>query len=146
MRLGRGIRRRRGDGGAVAVEFALVFCFVLVPTLMGMLQYGWFFYTSQVASNGAREVARRLSVGDCQTGTNAQTLARNVSGFDTLTLTYGSTSNSTSKTLPAVGQVLRVTVQVNGAIIEFLPMPDNGQITRVVDARVEDTNPDSACP
>ena len=146
MRLRLLSRRRRTQDGAAAVEFALVFAFVLVPTLMGMLQYGWYFYATQNASNGAREVARRLSVGDCQTGSTAQTLARNVANFETLTLTFGSTSAPSSKTLPPVGQVLRVTTQVNGQIIQFLPMPDDGQITKIVDVRVEDNTQDSPCP
>ena len=139
-------RRRDGERGAAAVEFALIFAVVLVPMVMGMLQYGWFFYSSQVTSSAARETARRLTVGDCQTGTSATTYARQQSGFQTLTLSYGSPASPTSNTLPPVGQVVRVTAQADGGIIGFLPLPNNGQITRTVDARVEDSDEDSPCP
>jgi Flp pilus assembly protein TadG len=138
--------RRRQEGGAAAVEFALIFAFVLVPTVLGILQYGWYFYSSQVTSSATREAARRLTVGDCQTGTAAQSLARNHSGFSTMTLTYGTPAASTTNTLPAAGQVLRVRASVDGGIISFLPLPNGGQITRTVDARVEDTTQDTACP
>ncbi len=140
--------RRGNEDGAAAVEFALIFSLVLVPLLMGMLQYGWYFYSSQVTSSAARESARRLTVGDCQGGTSptkATQFARQQSGFSTLSLSYGSTTAPTSNTLPAVGQVLRVTAQVDASIIGFLPVPNGGQITRTVDARVEDTDEDSTC-
>lgn len=138
--------RRRDHRGAAAVEFALIFAFVLVPTVLGMLQYGWYFYSSQVTSSAAREAARRLTVGDCQTGASAATYARQQSGFSTLSLDYGSPATPTSNSLPAVGQVVRVTAQVDGGIIGFLPLPNDGQITRTVDARVEDTSEDTPCP
>ena len=138
-------RRRRTDDGAAAVEFALIFAFVLVPLLMGMLQYGWFFYTSQVTSSATRETARRLSVGDCQAVNAAQAYARKQAGFSTLTLSFGSTSAPTSNTLPTAGNVVRVTANMDGKVIGFLPLPDDGQITRAVEARVEDTTEDSPC-
>ena len=46
---------RRREDGAVAVEFALVFAFVLVPLLMGMIQYGWYLYSSQASASAGRE-------------------------------------------------------------------------------------------
>ena len=141
-------RRRAAEDGAAAVEFALIFSLVLVPLLLGMLQYGWYFYASQVTGSAARETARRLTVGDCQGGTSptkATQFARTQSGFKDLTLSYGPTSNTTSNALPAVGQVVRVTAQSDGAIINFFPLPADGQITRTVDARVEDVVEDSSC-
>lgn len=139
------IPRRRDDRGAAAVEFALIFAFVLVPMVLGILQYGWYFYSSQVTSSAARETARRLTVGDCQTGTNAANYAQQQSGFSALTLTFGPPGSPTSNTLPAIGEVVRVTAQVDGGVIGFLPLPNGGQITRTVDARVEDTDEDSSC-
>ncbi len=138
--------RRRSDSGAAAVEFALIFALVLVPTLMGMLQYGWYFYSTQVTSSSARETARRLSVGDCQDSGAATQFARQHSGFTDLTLSYGSPTSPSSNSLPAVGTVLRVSARMDGNIIGFLPLPNDGQITRTVDARVEDTTEDTSCP
>ena len=145
-----GSSRRDEERGAVAVEFALVFGFILVPLLFGMLQYGWYLYTAQVTSSAVRETARRLSVGDCQGSVSgqlkAQTFARNQSGFRNMTVTYGSTASPTSNTLPAEGQVLRVTATANGAIVGYLPLPDNGIVTRRVEIRVEDSTEDTTCP
>ena len=38
-----------------------------------------------------------------------------------------------------------MTAQSDGAIINFFPLPADGQITRTVDARVEDIVEDSSC-
>ena len=87
-------------------------------------------------------------MGDCQGGTTptkATSFARQQSGFTTLTLSYGSTTSPTSNTLPAVGEVVRVSATADGSIISFLPLPNGGQITRTVDARVEDVTEDSTC-
>ncbi len=57
---------RSRDGGAVAVEFALVL--VLFLTLVfAIIQYGYYFYQLQGASAGTREGARlaALGVNDC---------------------------------------------------------------------------------
>ena len=147
-------RRRRDRRGAAAVEFALVML-PLLTLLLGTIQYGWYFFTSQSASSAARETARRLVVGDCDdttaSTTTAQTYARNQANVINLTLTYGTpdTSNTTDVTgagvVPAVGSVLRVKVTAAGNIINFLPMPNGGQVTRVVNARVENDTPTGAC-
>jgi len=137
-------RRRRGESGAAAVEFALIFGFLLVPLVMGLLEYGWYFYTSQVTGAAARDTARRLTVGDCQASGAAQTYARQTSGITTLTLTFGSTSTQ-DNTLPTVGETLRVQASTNGALFTFLPLPNDGQITREVDSRVEDDTEDTPC-
>ena len=139
-----GLARHRSDSGAAAVEFAIVFSFMLVPLLMGMLQYGWYFYTSQITASATRETARRLSVGDCQGAGQAQAFARQQAGLTTLVVTYGS-STSQNNTLPPVGDVLRVTSDLDAVLFEFLPMPSDGLIRRTVDARVEDTFEDSPC-
>ena len=136
--------RRRGDDGATAVEFALIFGLLLVPLVMGVLEYGWYFYTSQITGSAARETARRLSVGDCQDSGKAQAFARENSGFSTLTLTFGSTSTQ-NNTLPPIGDTLRVQASTDGALFTFLPLPNDGNITRSVDSRVEDDTEDTAC-
>ena len=140
----RGSRRSRREGGAAAVEFALIFGFLLVPLTMGLLEYGWYFYTSQVTGSAARDTARRLTVGDCQASGAAQAYARQTSGIKTLTLTFGTTSTQ-NNTLPPVGDTLRVQASSDGGLFTFLPLPNDGQITRQVDSRVEDDTEDSPC-
>jgi Flp pilus assembly protein TadG len=58
MRLDQAKRRaRKATRGAAAIEFALIlpaFCLMLV----GMLDYGWYFYVDLVSTNAVREGAR----------------------------------------------------------------------------------------
>ena len=141
--------RAERERGAAAVEFALVFCFVLVPLMMGMLEFGWYLYTSQVSASAARDTARRLAVGDCAATTDAaQTFARNQSGIETLELAYGAPTDvmPSSSSMPAVGSTVRVWVTVDVALFEYLPLPSDGVVTHRIDARVEDDTLGSTCP
>jgi Flp pilus assembly protein TadG len=126
------------------VEFAVIFGFVLVPLTLGLIDYGWYLYSSQVTGSATRETARRLSVGDCQTGDAARDYARQQSGFAGLTLQYGSTTTY-DDTLPPVGTTLRVQSSVDGKLIGLIPLPNGGAISRTVEARVEDDAEDSPC-
>jgi len=58
----RGKRRPRGDRGAVAVEFALVTYFALIPLLLGIIGFGFIFYSQITITQAAREGARVLSL------------------------------------------------------------------------------------
>jgi hypothetical protein len=148
MRLGRGIRRRRDDDGAAAVEFALLFCFILVPLVMGLLQYGWYFYTGQVTGSAVRETARRLAVGDCYGSNAAENFARQQSGLSTLELQYGPPGGETDAGVPptASGDVLRVRATSSGSIgVTFFPIPNSGLHNRHVDVRVEDLSGNPTC-
>jgi Flp pilus assembly protein TadG len=146
----RALRRgRAGEDGATAVEFALVLIPLLV-VLLGSIQYGWYFFTAQSASSAARETARQLSVGDCQGAGEALSYARRQANVIDLTLEYG-LADDTSDTaidgstgvLPARGDQLRVVVTADAGIINFVPVPAGGVVTRVTDARVEDLTQDS---
>lgn len=142
--------RSGGDQrGASAVEFALI-SIPLLTLLLGLLQYGWYFFSAQSASSGAREVTRRLVVGDCTGSGEALNFARNQANQSTMTLKWGAPGVGPAdvvneQDLPDVGQILRVVVTVDGGIIGFLPMPAGGAIVRVVDARVEDDSAGVAC-
>jgi Flp pilus assembly protein TadG len=140
--------RARRERGAVAVEFAVIFGFILVPLTMGMIDYGWYFYSSQVTGSATRETARRLSVGDCTTTTptttKAQDFARSQAGMQTLNLQYGSTS-TLNNALPPVGDTLRVQSTNDGKLIGLIPLPGVGAITKTVETRVEDNVEDSPC-
>ena len=63
MKMKTSIRRRfREEGGAAAVEFALIVG-VLSLLVFGMMEYGLFFLQSQSLRAGAREGARHAAVG-----------------------------------------------------------------------------------
>lgn len=137
------VRHRRDGGeerGASAVEFALV-SIPLMLVLVGLMQYGWYFFVSQTASGAASTVARRLVVGDCWVGNEAQTLAQQQSvQVTSLTKSPASLSGAT----PGVTQVV-VTVTADAEIIGLLPLPNGGVVTKVVKARLEDTTAGPAC-
>ncbi len=138
------MRRLASESGASAIEFALVFSFVLVPLMMGLIEYGWYFYTSQVTASAARDTARRLSVGDCTASGKAQAFARAQANFKDLTLTFGTTTTQ-NNTLPAVGSTVRVEATQNATLFTVFPLPNNGVATKSIDALVEDDTEDTPC-
>jgi Flp pilus assembly protein TadG len=124
--------RRRDYRGAAAVEFALI----LLPfsvMLLGLIEYGWYFYVAQNTSGAASTVARKLEVGDCWASGQAKTFARKQSA-QIATLT---TSPAVTKS-PVPGTAFTVTVTANAKIMTFIPIPNGGTITRTVSAQVED--------
>ena len=147
-------RPSRDEAGATAVEFALVFSVVLVPLIMGLLQFGWYFYTAQVAGSAARETARRLAVGDCRTAGEARSYAATQANLSSaaagsLALTFGTpaAAGAVTSAVPAPGQTMRVRLELDDDVqlFEFLPLPYDGTIVRIVDTRVEDDTADSPC-
>jgi Flp pilus assembly protein TadG len=148
------LRRRRDEGGAAAVEFALI----LIPLLwlvFGLIQYGWYFYAMQSGSSAVGDAARRAAVGNCQTVGEVQALlkshlgaattASNASQIST-TLSYtkangspaGSPSDATNP--PEVGGSVTVTATFPTLNMHFpfIPVPGGGDVTRTNVARIED--------
>lgn len=134
----RAFRRDEDEKGAAAVEFALL-VIPLLTILFGMIDYSWYFYTAQSTSSAAREGTRRLVVGDCQGPGELQAFVATVADVNGLTVTYS------PNPLPPVGDTVTVTAQANGAIIGFVPIPNNGIVTRQVQARVEDLAAGGPC-
>jgi Flp pilus assembly pilin Flp len=118
--------RRKSEGGAAAVEFALIFP-LFAALVMGMVQYGFYFWTAETTGSAARETARRIVVGACW------------SGYDTFAQDHGPRITSTAVSPdPAgldVGQSVTVTVVADGDILNFFPLPDT--VTREYTARME---------
>jgi hypothetical protein len=54
----RSVFGRSRDRGAVAVEFALVFVFVLLPLLLGIIDFGRMWFAQVTLTQSAREGAR----------------------------------------------------------------------------------------
>jgi len=141
-------RDRRDEGGAAAVEFALV----LIPLLylvFGLIQYGWYFYAMQSGSSAVGDAARRAAVGNCQTVAQIQTLLKNHLGVAT-TASSGSGITTTLAYTAADGSSMAAPGQVGGSVtvtatfptlnlhFPFIPVPSSGTITRTNVARIED--------
>ncbi|WP_332643948.1 TadE/TadG family type IV pilus assembly protein [Aeromicrobium sp.] len=66
-------RSRRDDHGAQAVEFALLFTFVLGPLLYGLIAFGFILNMQITASQLAREAARSAAICSTQATADAGT-------------------------------------------------------------------------
>ncbi|MGH3507862.1 MAG: TadE family protein [Nocardioidaceae bacterium] len=142
------MRARRHEDGASAVEFALLFTFVLAPLLFGLIQYGMYFYATNAASSAAREALRRAVVGDCQTDTEVTTLVKNQTqgaaeddsdSPTTGTIEYLDPGTENVITDPEVGDEVRITVELKAmGVGAFIPQPHGGNITREAVGRLED--------
>src|SRR5262249_23270313 len=63
--------------GGAAVEFALVLP-LFMALVMGALDYGWFFFSSQVVTNAAREGARAATLANAGDSSAATSNAKSV--------------------------------------------------------------------
>jgi Flp pilus assembly protein TadG len=127
---------RGGQRGVSVVEFALVFCFVVFPLMLGIIQYGYHYWALETASATAREAARRMAVGTqeaCTTTEAVERLRGPAVGSSSPTAQVG------YPTTRAVGNTVTVTVSLQSLDIglPFLPLPDGGRITQVAQARIE---------
>jgi Flp pilus assembly protein TadG len=131
-------RRARNDRGASAVEFA----FVSIPFIflvIGMIQYGWYFYVSQTTGGAASNVTRRLQVGDCWNGTQALDLAqKQAPEVTTVTPNPGTIPSS-------AGTQISVTVKADASIIGLVPLPAGGVVTKTVYAEMQNTDSSGTC-
>lgn len=137
-------RRCRDERGAVAVEFALLVPLLLLLVL-GTIQYGSYFYSSQAGSDIARDAARRAAVGDPVTCDEFRAIVQDgingVAGHGKtayITRTYvRRPAGRTGDLLP--GDEVTVKFQFDGfdMNLPFLPVPSNGKITATVKARLE---------
>jgi Flp pilus assembly protein TadG len=143
--------RRRGEGGAAAVEFALVMPILLV-LVFGIIQYGWYFYAMQSGSSAVSDAARRVAVGNCQTTGQVQTLIYNKLGGATTastasgvttTVTYTNNDGSPDTSPGHIGGSVLVTATFPTLDIHFplIPVPNGGSVTRSTFARIEDIVP-----
>lgn len=135
-------RSRNHEGGASAVEFALVMP-LFVALLFGMLEFGWYFWTAETTSSAARETARRIIVGDCWADPNAFAVAHG----PRVTGTVLKDKNNSTIASPAglkVGDTIKVELTANSDLINFFPMIPN-TVKREYVARMEDTSDNGAC-
>jgi Flp pilus assembly protein TadG len=137
-------RDRRRDEGAAALEFGLIAGFIFMPLVLGLIQYGWYFYVAQTTGGAATHVARRLSVGDCWGSGQALTYVKNEVGSNPSQTTLAMTPASNTGAVIGTTQ-LSVTVTANASIIGFFPMPNGGTVTRTVKQMIEDTTSSGTC-
>jgi hypothetical protein len=140
-------RSSRAQTGAVAVEGALLFAFILAPLLLGVLQYGAYFWGQQRVPTLDPNVRQSQLVGsfDCGQLVNQllQTVNTNLQNVDdALGLDVG-VEDLTATVLQFVPNQLGVDVRVSISVpvadplISFLPLPDNGRLVRDVFVRLE---------
>jgi Flp pilus assembly protein TadG len=138
--------RRRGDRGAAALEFGLVAPLILM-FILGIIQYGYLFWSLQTASATAREAGRQLMVGTDQACTRDQAVAQASrpalgSTPPQMTSVYTDLAGQPAAA-PVRGGLVTVTVTFHSLDmgIPFLPVPDDGRITQHATARVESVPP-----
>jgi Flp pilus assembly protein TadG len=142
-------RATRGERGAAAVEFALLMPIMLLLVL-GMVQYGLYFWSAQGGSSAAREAARRAAVGDYTACTVFKDDVR--SRIDslgdaanaTITRTYTNGGSNTAAAVE-VGDVVTVSVSFTSIDlnIPLIPFMNQGRVTQSADARVESVPTDT---
>jgi Flp pilus assembly protein TadG len=143
-------RARRGEGGAAAVEFALLAPIVLL-LVFGIIQYGLYFWADQGGSDAARDAARLAAVGkpiDCSDFQDdvQSSIDKMGNNFD-ITRTYNDTDGIAGIT---VGDTVTVTVEFDSIDlhIPFLPFIQDGRVSSTAKARVEfinDGTPENPC-
>ena len=110
--------------------------------VLGIIQYGMYFYARQGGSDVARDAARRAAVGEPATCSAFRTMVRN--NIDDVTGS-GSTASVTrtytkqNPSLVQVGDTVTVSVSFTSydLNIPLVPMVDNGQVESTVKSRVE---------
>jgi Flp pilus assembly protein TadG len=127
--------RRRLERGTAAVEFALVFPVFLLMVL-GTIDFGYFFFVSEIVANAAREGARAGSVVDWQAGNAAAIGAAEMTANSYLTH-GGLKATGVASAITAVNGIESVEVSINypvGSITGFLTtiMPAHAQATAVM--------------
>ncbi|RYP85680.1 pilus assembly protein [Nocardioides guangzhouensis] len=121
-------RRHRDEDGSAVIEFALIFP-IFAAIVMGIIQFGWYFFTAESTNTAAREVARRVVVGDCWGGQDD--LATDFAPQMT-----GSVGLSTAPSGLSVGDNITVTVTSDAELLSLIPgVP--ATVTRAYTAHME---------
>lgn len=81
------LKSKNNKRGQSLVEFAIVFSFILLPLVLGMLEFGWFYNGILSINSAAREGARAAVVFESETAAkdtveDAVKSSLDVSSFD----------------------------------------------------------------
>ena len=123
---------------------------MLLPLLflvLGIIQYGVYFWSMNSGSNAVGDEVRRMAVGDCQTDLERKhflsvrlgSATTSAESAITTTVVYYDL-NGNEATTPVIGGTVRLTGTYDAPNFRFplIPVPSGGQISRTFDARVED--------
>jgi hypothetical protein len=139
-----GFRRSRDEGGAQAVEFALL-CLILFPLLLGIIQFGLFFNDYLQVRQGAREGARTGVVRNFQTCAGAVTEADKIRCYTKRVIAPTSGTPAVRVLAPsgwATGKRLVVCATVKTAdIAGLVPMPQDGFVRAKTEMSIEQGTP-----
>lgn len=118
-------KNKKRDDGATAVEFALIFLFVLAPTLLGIIAFGLAIYQQIGVGQLAREAARTAAIcaggPDASAGTCASEGETAV--YDALSDVVG-TDVSASLTHYGCGDGGDNSLTMTVAVAPIFPVPD----------------------
>ncbi|MDN4160617.1 TadE/TadG family type IV pilus assembly protein [Nocardioides abyssi] len=142
----------RRDSGAAAVEGALVTAFVLVPLLLGVLSYGFYFWQAQKVQTMDLEIPQNsLSGIYCSAdqllnrvygllGPNVGAIANNLSVPSSAVSLVGSIVES----LPGIGVVVRLSLDVDvlDGLLGDLPLV--GNVVKELTVRLQDVKIDTS--
>lgn len=144
---------RRPERGASAVEFALVMVPLFYLTF-GIIQYGLYFWGMQAGTSATSDAVRRITVGDCETETQLRPFLKTRIGSASPTAegaieadpVYKTESGGTTAS-PSLGGSVILTVKFDALNLNFpfIPLPDNGLVTREVFGRIESVDPAAGC-
>ncbi|HQR27165.1 MAG TPA: pilus assembly protein [Nocardioides sp.] len=124
------------------MEFALIFV-VFLTLLFGMLQYSFYFWSTQSAADAARAAARRGAVGQTCSELTAlsQSTSRLVSSDFTVTRRFYLPSDTTFTTpvAAATGNNVRIVVSYKSVDLHlpFVPFVHDARVRNTAVARVE---------
>jgi Flp pilus assembly protein TadG len=146
------MHRRRTQKGAAAVEFALI-APIFILLIVGLIQYGFYFYAMQSGTSAVGEATRRMAVGDCQAESEvknllygrlgAATTATSSSGITINTRSYTKADGTTTTASPGeIGGTVTLTATFPTINLNFplISMPNGGNVTRSATARIEDVS------
>lgn len=139
----------RAEGGASAVEFALV-ASILFTLIFGTIQYGLYFWSLQSGAHAAREAARQAAVGALSCPDFKTAVLNNSRGEQTGTVSakrtfYTDATMATGSSPPAIGHVVKVVVTFDSIDLglPFVPFIDKGRVSEQAVARVENVTTNS---
>ena len=123
------------ERGAAVVEFALIASLILLPLLLGIIQYSIYFYGYQAGANGAREGARAYAVDPC--GSHETLISSRVGGAAAGAVTVDPPTFSGTNPPEAGDDVtIRISFAPHDVTGGLIPMP--ATISHTSTARVED--------
>jgi Flp pilus assembly protein TadG len=111
-------RKRRGESGAAAVEFAIVLPLLLL-IFLGCIDWGYYLFVAQIVTNAAREGARAGAIANAA---DRLTAAENAAGDYLVASRLRRTGITAADATIGASDGVRVTINYPvGSVTGFLP-------------------------